>query len=154
FRLSLSVVWGPDISRPTVADFISLCIILPVFYFTYAYFVVSDYLSRLCAFIFRNYGDNLQLFFGSYRLKLIVALVVISIAPIAAIIVDLFSYAHDAARLEVEITTDVAIAVIAVLITGFFIGRSLFRPIHILSAAMSKVAAGDFGVKVAVTSND
>src|SRR5262249_10204228 len=30
--------------RPTIADFIALLVILPVFYFTYTYFVVSDYL--------------------------------------------------------------------------------------------------------------
>jgi class 3 adenylate cyclase len=152
FRLGLSFISGPEIPRPTVVHFISLCIILPIFYFTYTYFVVSDYLSRLCAFIFRHYGRNLELFFGSYRLKLIVALVVISIAPLAAIIVALFSYEGE--RLQLEITNDVFVAVMGVVITGFFIGRSLLRPIRILSGAMSKVAASDLSVQVPVTSND
>ena len=155
FRLSLGfILGGPAFFRPTVADFISLCIILPVFYFTYTYFVVSDYLSRLCAFIFRHYGRNLELFFGSYRLKLIVALVVISIAPLAATIVDLFSYADDAERLKLEITTDVSLALIGVLITGYFIGRSLLRPVRILSSGMSEVAGGDLSVQIPVISND
>jgi class 3 adenylate cyclase len=149
FRSSLDI---ENVPQPTIADFVSVSIILPVFYFTYTYFVVSDYLSRLCAFIFHHWGRNLELFFGSYRLKLIVALVVISIAPLAAIIVDLFSY--DGERLQLEIATDVAIAAMGVLITAFFIGRSLFRPIRILSSGMTEVTAGDLGVQLAVTSND
>jgi class 3 adenylate cyclase len=150
-RVSLT---GENVPTPTIVDAVSLCIILPVFYFTYTYFIVSDYLSRLCAFIFKHYGRNLELFFGSYRLKLGVALLVISIAPLAAIIVDLFSYADDAGRLELEITTDVAVAVMGVLITAYFIGRSLLRPVRTLSSGMSKVAAGDLSVQVPVTSND
>ena len=72
--------------RPTIPDFIAVLVILPVFYFTYTYFVVSDYLARLCGFIFERTGQNLQLFFGSYRAKLFVALTVVSIAPLAAIV--------------------------------------------------------------------
>ena len=52
--------------RPTIAQVITLCIVLPVFYFTYTYFVISDYLAGLCTFIFRHFGRNLELFFGSY----------------------------------------------------------------------------------------
>ena len=33
-------------------------------------------------------------------------------------------------------------------------GRSLLQPIRILSGAMAKVAAGDLGVRIPVTSND
>ena len=152
FRLSLSYFSGADLPRPTIAHFIVLCVIFPVFYFTYTYFIVSDYLSRICAFIFRHYGRNLELFFGSYRAKLIVALVVISIAPLAAIVVTLFSYEGE--RLQVEITNDVAVAVMGVLISAFFITRSLLRPIGILSRALGKVAAGDLAVRIPVTSND
>ena len=82
------------------------CIVLPVFYFTYTYFVVSDYLASLCTFIFGATASNLGLFFGSYTAKLLVALLVISIAPLAAIIVDLFSYEGE--RLQFEILVDVA----------------------------------------------
>ena len=88
------------VPQPTIAQVITLCIVLPVFFFTYTYFVISDYLAGLCTFIFRHYGRNLELFFGSYNVKLIVALLVISIAPIAAIIVALFSYEGD--RLQVR----------------------------------------------------
>ena len=52
---------------------------LTVFYFTYTYFVVSDYSIGLCDFIFRHYGRNLSLFFGSYTLKLVVASLAISV---------------------------------------------------------------------------
>src|SRR5262249_10126677 len=117
--------------RPTIADFITLLVILPVFYFTYTYFVVSDYLVRLCTFIFERYGHNLRLFFGSYTLKLIVALVVVSLAPMAAIVVDTFSYSGE--RQHSEILVDVASAVMGIAITAYYIGRSLLQPISILS---------------------
>ncbi len=63
--------------RPTIVDFIALLIILPIFYFTFTYFIVSDFLARLCRFIFERTGQNLRLFFGSYRSKLFVALTVV-----------------------------------------------------------------------------
>ncbi|HZP99921.1 MAG TPA: adenylate/guanylate cyclase domain-containing protein [Reyranella sp.] len=138
--------------RPTIADFITVSIVLPVFYFTYTYFVVSDYLAGLCTFIFERQGRTLQLFFGSYALKLGVALAVVSVAPLAAIVVDTFSY--EGARQRSEILVDVASAVMGVAITAYYIGRSLLQPIAILSGAMTKVAAGDLGVRVPVTSND
>ena len=53
--------------RPTIAQVITLCIVLPVFFFTYTYFVISAYLAELCTFIFRHYGRSLELFFGSYN---------------------------------------------------------------------------------------
>jgi class 3 adenylate cyclase len=152
-----STPWWADLPnaeaiRPTIADFIAVNVVLPVFYFTYTYFVVSDYLARLCSFIFERYGRNLGLFFGSYTLKLIVALLVISVAPLAAIVVDLFSYNGE--RLQAEILVDVASAVMGVAITAYYIGRSLLQPIGNLSRAMTKVAAGDLDVRVPVTSND
>ena len=45
FRLSISYFFNDSkVPQPTVADFAALCIVLPVFYFTYAYFAISDYL--------------------------------------------------------------------------------------------------------------
>lgn len=156
FRLTATYVLSDpamsDVPQPTVADMITLCLVLPAFYFTYAYFGISDYLTRLCDFIFRHHGRNLEMFLGSYMLKLVVALVVISVAPLAAVIVDLFSYDGD--RLRFEITNDVGVAFLAVAMVAFFVSRSLMRPITNLSRAMGKVAEGDLGVRVPVTSND
>lgn len=156
FRLSTSYFLSDPaltgVPRPTIAQAITLSIVFPVFYFTYTYFVISDYLAGLCAFIFRHYGRNLDLFFGSYRSKLIVALTVISVAPLAAIIVDLFSYEGE--RLRLEITNVVGVAVMGMAITSYFVTRSLLRPIRILSSAMGKVAQGDLSERVPVTSND
>lgn len=140
------------LQAPTIADFITVCIVLPIFFFTYTYFVISDYLASLCKFIFERYGRNLGLFFGSYPLKLLVALVVISVAPLAAVIVDLFSYEGE--RLQAEILTDIGSAVIGIAIAAYFISRSLLRPLGALSNAMKKVADGSLDVRVAVTSND
>jgi class 3 adenylate cyclase len=140
------------LSKPTIADFATTCVVLTVFYFTYTYFVVSDYLMGLCNFIFRHYGRNLSLFFGSYTRKLVVASLAISVVPLAAIVVDLFSY--DGARLQGEILVDVSAAVLGVAISAFFIGRSLLRPFGTLSRAMTEVAGGKLDIQVPVTSND
>jgi len=156
FRLSATYLFtDPGITgvpQPTIAQVVTLCFVLPAFYFTFTYFVISDYLADLCAFIFRHRGRNLELFFGSYNAKLVVALSVISIAPLAAIIVDLFSYEGD--RLKIEIANVVAVALMGVAISAYFVTRSLLQPIRILTRAMGKVAGGDLGQRVPVTSND
>ena len=141
-----------NIPVPAIADFVATCAVLMVLYFTYTYFVVSDYLAQLCTFIFRHHGRNLGLFFGRYRNKLVVALVVISIGPLAAILVDLFSYQGD--RQQFEILIDVASAAVGVSISAFYISRSLLRPLRQLSQAMTKVSEGDLSQRIAVTSND
>lgn len=150
----LSIPWWADTSLPppSIADYIVTDLVLLVFYFTYTYFVVSDYLATLCSFIFERYGENLGLFFGSYRQKLLVALLVISIGPLAAILAELYSYEGD--RLHFEILVDVASAVMGVVLCSFFITRSLLRPLGILSDAMEQVAGGNLAVRVAITSND
>jgi class 3 adenylate cyclase len=156
FRLTATYVFTDPgmtgVPQPTIAQVVSLCIIFPVFFFTYTYFVISDYLAGLCTFIFRRFGRNLGLFFGSYNVKLIVALLVISVAPIAAIIVALFS--HEGDRLKFEVANVVVVTIMAVAISAYFITRSLLGPIRNLSQAMGKVAQGDLSERVPVTSND
>jgi class 3 adenylate cyclase len=154
FRLS-TAYWNATVANlatPTIADFITTCVVLTVFFFTYTYFVVSDYLTQLCDFIFSRYGRNLSLFFGSYTLKLVVALLVISVVPMAAIVVDFYSYSGE--RQQAEILVDVSAAVLGVAISAFFIGRSLLRPLGALSRAMTEVAGGKLDIQVPVTSND
>jgi len=158
FRLSQA--WWADVpaasglllQRPTVADFCVTLAVLAVFYFTFTYFVVSDYLGTLCGFIFERTGENLGLFFGSYRTKLLVALIVISIGPLAAILAKLYSYEGE--RLRLEILVDVASAIMGVVLSAYFIARSFLRPLNVLSDAMSQVAEGKLDVRAPVTSND
>ena len=158
FRLSLAwwvYVPGSEsalLLAPTILDFCVRLAVLSIFYFTFTYFAVSDYLATLCAFIFERTGETLGLFFGSYRVKLLVALIVISIGPLAAILVELYSYEGE--RLKLEIEVDVFAAVMSVVILGFFIARSFLRPLDVLSAAMAKVAEGALDIRVPVTSND
>jgi class 3 adenylate cyclase len=137
---------------PTVADFCAKVAVLAIFYFTFTYFVVSDYLATLCTFIFERTGENLGLFFGAYRTKLLVALVVISIGPLAAIMTGLYSYEGE--RLRLEILVDVASAVMGVVLSAYFIARSFLRPLNVLSGAMSHVAGGKLDIRAPVTSND
>ncbi len=152
FRLSLPWWSTSELPPPTILDFTVTTLVLTVFYFTFTYFVVSDYLATLCSFIFERFGENLGLFFGSYRQKLMVALLVISIGPLAAILADLYSY--EGSQLHFEILVDVASAAMGVALSAFFIMRSFLRPLRILSNAMGEVASGNLGVRVAVTSND
>lgn len=156
FRLTATyILTDPAMSgvpQPTLAQVITLCIIFPVFFFTYTYFVISDYLAGLCTAIFQRFGDNLGLFFGSYNAKLVVALLVISVAPIAAIVVALFSYEGE--RLRFEVVNVVAVTVMAIAISAYFVTRSLLGPLRNLSRAMGKVAEGDLSQRVPVTSND
>ncbi len=147
--------WMPEaigLQAPTVADYIAVCLLVPVYYFTYTYFVVSDYLAGLCTFIFERTGRNLTLYFGRYATKLIVALLVVSIVPLGTIIVDLFSYTGP--RQQAEIVVDAASSVIGLAISAYFVSRSLLRPIGVLSRAMTRVAEGDLEVRAPVTSND
>ena len=150
----LSTPWWVDTVLPpsSIADYIVALLVLTIFYFTFTYFVISDYLATLCTFIFERYGENLALFFGSYRQKLMVALLVISIGPLAAILAELYSYDGD--RLHQEILIDVASAAMGVALSAFFIMRAFLRPLRILSDAMGEVASGNLNVRVAVTSND
>jgi class 3 adenylate cyclase len=136
----------------TVVDFIAVCLLVPVYYFTYTYFVISDYLAGLCTFIFERTGRNLTLYFGRYATKLIVALLVVSIVPLGTIMVDLFSYTGE--RQQAEILVDAASSVIGLAISAYFVSRSLLRPIALLSRAMTRVAEGDLEVRAPVTSND
>jgi class 3 adenylate cyclase len=157
FRLSLPwwvapPVPSPLLLGPTVADYCVTVVVLAIFYFTFTYFVVSDYLATLCGFIFERTGANLDLFFGSYRIKLLVALIVISIGPLAAILIKLYSYEGE--RLRLEILVDVASAVMGVVLSSYFIARSFLRPLNVLSGAMKQVADGRLDVRAPVTSND
>ncbi len=157
YRLSLP--WWAEIPpgavlllKPTIADFSVSLVALAIFYFTFTYFAVSDYLATLCNFIFERNGENLGLFFGSYRLKLLVALIVISIGPLAAILTDLYSYEGE--RLRQEIVVDVASVIMGVALSSFFIARSFLRPLNTLSAAMRGVSEGRLDIRAPVTSND
>jgi class 3 adenylate cyclase len=152
FRLSIPWWAQTTIAPPSIADYVVTDLVLMTFYFTFTYFVVSDYLATLCTFIFERYGENLGLFFGSYRQKLLVALLVISIGPLAAILAELYSYEGD--RLHLEILVDAATAMFGVVLSAFFIMRSLLRPMRILSQAMGQVAAGNLNVRAPVISND
>ena len=158
FRLSLPwwIEAPPDVAilllKPTIADFVVTVLALAFVYFTLTYFAVSDYLATLCDFIFERTGENLDLFFGRYRLKLLVALIVISVAPLSAILADLYSYEGE--RLRQEILVDIASSVMGVALSSYFIARSFLRPLNVLSVAMRKVTEGRLDVRAPVTSND
>ena len=71
-RIWLSTPWWVETTQPplSIVDYIVGDLVLTIFYFTFTYFVISDYLATLCSFIFERYGENLGLFFGSFLLIL------------------------------------------------------------------------------------
>ena len=70
--------------------------VLTIFYFTYAYFVVSDYLAASALSL--DVPGQSRPVLRQIRLKLLVALIVISVGPLAAILVEtLFTRATDCA---------------------------------------------------------
>ncbi|MCW5745666.1 MAG: adenylate/guanylate cyclase domain-containing protein [Alphaproteobacteria bacterium] len=152
FRFQVPLFLPGEPPGTTLADSISTTVLLGFFFFTYTYFLVSDYLAQLCVFLFRHFGRNLELYFGSYALKLGVALLVIAVVPLAAIVVDMYSYDGD--QLRTEILIDIADSLFALAVAIFFVIRSLLRPVRILTRGMSKVADGDLAVREPVTSND
>ena len=128
------------LARPTIADFVSDLHRADRLLFHLHLFRRQRLPRRLCDFIFRRYGRNLSLFFGSYTLKLVAAALAISVVPLAAIVVDLFSY--DVPRLQRRDPGGCCPAILGVAISAFFIGRSLLRPFGTLSRAMTEVAGG------------
>ena len=121
------------VPQPTIAHVITLCVVLPVFYFTYTYFVISDYLAELCAFIFRRYGAEsrpvLRQLHGQAGRR-----------PAG----DLDRAARGDHRRPVLLRRRAAassrsgqrrvVALMGVAVSAYFVTRSLLRPIRILSA--------------------
>jgi len=78
------------LSKPTIADFITTCIVLTVLLFHLHLLRRQRLPDGALRLHLPHYGRNLSLFFGRYTLKLVVASLAISIVPLAAIVVDLF----------------------------------------------------------------
>lgn len=162
--LSLAVIglrvttpfWDPSATAGLVPgawlDALAVTLVLSSFYFVFTYFVVSDYLAKLGAFVFRHWGRNLELYFGSYAVKLGAAFFVMAVAPMVLVLIDVFSYRGDDVRTEV--TVDAISSLFGIGLAVYFVSRSLIRPLRILAGGMAKVADGDLGLRLPVTSND
>jgi class 3 adenylate cyclase len=133
-------------------DAVVTIIVSVIFIFVVIYFLVSAYLERLCLHLFERFGVNLGLFFGRFARKISVALEFVAIAPVALIAVDVFSYEGE--RLMREVMADLATAVFGLVVTLYWVARSLTRPLHRLDEAIGKVAGGDLSVRLPVTSNE
>lgn len=137
---------------PSWTDAIMTTVLETVFIFVVVYFLVSDYLEGLCVFLFRRYGVNLNLFFGRFSRKIVVALVFVSVGPLLLIAGELVSYRGD--RLVAEITIDLLASVLGLAVTLYWVSRSLTRPLERLDEGMTRLAAGDLRVRLPVTSNE
>ena len=136
----------------TWLDTLLTTVVLMAFFFVFTYFVISDYLARLCEFIFNRDGVNLQLYFGRFATKLAWALLITSILPMLLVLVDVNSY--DAARARIEVMVDVISTLFGIGVSAVFITRSLILPLNGLAVGMKNVAEGDLSVRLPITSND
>lgn len=141
-----------EVPLSTWADTGATIVVQTLLGFVLTYFVVSGYLERLCYFLFRRHGVNLSLFFGSFSLKIGVALGFIALAPLVLIAVEMLSYSGD--RLVQEILVDLLAAAFVLPIVLYWVSRSLTNPLRRLENGMEKVAGGDLTVRLPVTSNE
>jgi len=142
----------PEIRRPTWLDAGLTVAVQLMFIFVVVYFLVSGYLERLCTFLFERHDVNLGLFFGSFRLKMGVALGFVSLAPLVIVAGDIASYEGE--RLLREVAVDFGASAFGLAVVLFWVGRSLTRPLARLDGGMGKVTEGDFAVRLPVTSNE
>ena len=160
FRLftPLIVSWLGDAAAlegvpvPTLLDACVTLVVQVLFIFVVVYFLVSAYLDRLCQLLFRRHGVNLSLFFGRFALKTGVALVFSAVAPLALIAGDIMSYDGD--RMLREVAVDLVASVFGLGVALYWVTRALNEPLARLSAGVARVAEGDLGVRLPVTSNE
>ncbi len=136
----------------TWGDTFSTIIVQTALGFVLTYFIISGYLEGLCHFLFRRHGVNLSLFFGSFSLKIGVALGFTAIAPLLLIAVEVLSYTGD--RLVQEILIDLMAAAFVLPIVLYWVSRTLTNPLRRLDKGMEKVAGGDLSIRLPVTSNE
>ncbi len=138
--------------HPTWTDAVLTTVIETLFIFVVVYFLVSEYLEGLCLFMFRRYGVNLNLFFGKFRRKIVIALAFVSGGPVLLILGELVSYRGD--RLVNEILIDLVASVFGLGVALFWVMRALTRPLARLSTGIERLSAGDLTVRLPVTSNE
>lgn len=143
---------APDLPRGTWLDAILTVVIQVIFVFVVVYFLISGYLERLTTHLFERHGANLGLFFGRFSQKIGVALLFVALGPLILIAGEILSYSGD--RLVREIAVDLWASTFGLLVTLFWVGRSLTRPLKRLDVGMARVAGGDLDVRLPVTSNE
>jgi class 3 adenylate cyclase len=149
-----TLLFGPVYAGlvPTWIDAALTTLVSGSFMFVTVYFIISDFLERLCARIFEATGDNLNLFWGRFDLKFGVALLFSSLAPLLLVSGDVISYSGE--RLVREIATDLAASIFGLVALVYWATTTLARPLARLDAGMRRAAAGDLGVRLPVTSNE
>lgn len=133
-------------------DTITSFLVVTSFNVVLTYFVVSTYLDRLCEYLFRTRGVNIGTFHGTFRRKIGIAILFVSLASITLLAGDIASYSGN--RLLREAAVDVSASVMGVMIVYYWISQALTRPIGRLDYGMRHVAEGDLGIRLPVTSDD
>ncbi len=146
------ITFGATIEVAAWLDTIASFFVVTAFNIVLTLFVISVYLDRLCAYLFRSRGVNIATFKGSFRRKVGFAVFFVSFAATILFAGDIASY--DGARLAREATADVTASVFAASTIYYWITRALTQPIGRLDAGMRRVADVDLAVRLPVTSDD
>jgi class 3 adenylate cyclase len=144
--------FGADIEVSAPIDATCSFFVQTGFNFVLTFFVVSAYLDNLCAYLFATHGVNISTFPGAFRNKVGLAVLFVSFAAMILLAGDIMSY--DGERLLREASVDLTASVAGAATIYYWISRALTRPIARLDHGMARVADGDLGVRLPVTSDD
>ena len=144
--------FGATIDVSEWIDTICSFFVVTSFNFVLTFFVVSAYLDGLCARLFHWRGVNITTFHGAFRRKVGLAVLFVAFAAMTLLAGDIASY--QGTRLLREASVDLMASVAGAVVIYYWISRALSLPINRLDHGMSRVAAGDLGVRLPVTSDD
>jgi len=123
-----------------------------LYYTALIFFVMVDYEALLRLRIYTWYGVLVPAAHGRLLYRLLVAFTVTSLLPISLIVLHAMEYDTETERRI--LAEDIAATVLALVVTLYFITRSLLRPILALDRATSSIERNDLSVNVPVLSND
>ncbi|HSS65618.1 MAG TPA: adenylate/guanylate cyclase domain-containing protein [Gammaproteobacteria bacterium] len=123
-----------------------------LYYTALIFFVMVDYEALLRLRVYVWYGVLVPAARGRLLYRLLVAFTVTSLLPIGLIVLHAVEY--DAATERRVLAEDVVATALALVVTLYFITRSLLRPILALERATRSIERNDLSVNVPVLSND
>ncbi len=129
-----------------------LPILHTLYYTALIFFVMVDYEAILRYRIYLWYGVLVPAARGKLLYRLLVAFTVTSLLPISLIVLHAIEY--DTIVERRTLGQDIAATALALIVTLYFITRSLLRPILALDRATSSIERNDLSVNVPVLSND
>jgi len=123
----------------------------------YIFFVINNYIIDLKEYIHKRFGFIFPPERIKFWQKLLGSYVVVSVLPIAFIVLDMASvesWEKINPIFRQDIVTDVASVFLCIGVAVYFITRGLTRPVDLLTDSLERVGDGDYSVKTPVVSDD